>query len=139
MKIMDNLNHPAPTILLIEDQPRLLRSMSFLMEVAGWQTASAETIQAATAVLRQQMVDVIVCNVDLADSDAYTFLRRVRKDARFGHIPFIVTSASYELHDLMYALDLGASDYLPKPFDTYDLLDAVHNALMGQSQLRIAS
>ena len=48
-------------------------------------------------------------------------------------------SESYELHDLMYALDLGASEYLPKPFDTYDLIDAIRDALVQPAAFRAAS
>jgi DNA-binding NtrC family response regulator len=117
------------SVLLIGENIKLLRSMYFLLEVAGLKAMIASTTEDAQTILNNLTPDVIVCDVDMQQSDGYAFLRALRQDDCCRQMPFIVTSAHYAFHDLMYALDLGAADYLPKPFDTYDLMDAIKQAL----------
>ncbi len=136
---MNNKSNSGANVLIINDQPKLARSMAFLLEVAGLHALTASTTEEVTQALTQQKPDLILCDVDMTLTDGYTMLRRIRADRRFSHIPFIVMSESYELHDLMYALDLGAAEYLPKPFDTYDLIDAIREALEETHAYRVAS
>ncbi|MEZ4668442.1 MAG: response regulator [Anaerolineae bacterium] len=137
---MKNTSHPleGAHILVINENQKLLRSMAFLMEIAGLQAVTASSADDVSQALTRQTPDLIVCDVDMISTDGYTMLRNIHNDRRFSHIPFIVTSQSYELHDLMYALDLGAADYLPKPFDVYDLLDAIREALIQPVAYRAA-
>ncbi len=138
MKTINKTNSGA-YVLIINDQPKLTRSMAFLLEIAGLHTLTASTTEEIAQVLAQQTPDLILCDVDMTLVDGYSALRRIHADRRYSHVPFIVMSESYELHDLMYALDLGASEYLPKPFDTYDLIDAIRDALVQPVAYRAAS
>ena len=138
MKTIDQTNSGA-CVLIINDQPKLARSIAFLLEVAGLHALTASSTEEINQVLAQQTPDLILCDVDMTVTDGYTALRRIHDDRRYSNIPFIVMSESYELHDLMYALDLGASEYLPKPFDTYDLIDAIRDALFQPVPFRAAS
>jgi len=138
MKTINNSNAGA-SVLLINDHPKLMRDMAFLLEVAGLHTTIASTTEEISQALAQQMPDLILCDVDMTSMDGYSALRRIHSDRRYHHIPFIVVSESYELHDLMYALDLGAAEYLPKPFDAYEMIDAVRDALGLQIAYRAAS
>ena len=134
-----NKTNAGAYVLIINDQPKLTRSMAFLLEVAGLHTLTASSTEEIAQVLAQQTPDLILCDVDMTAMDGYTALRRIHADRRYSRIPFIVMSESYELHDLMYALDLGASEYLPKPFDSYDLIDAIRDALVQPVAFRAAS
>ena len=134
-----NKTNSGAYVLIINDQPKLTRSMAFLLEVAGLHTLTASTSEEIAQVMAQQTPDLILCDVDMTTIDGYTALRRIHSDRRYSRVPFIVMSESYELHDLMYALDLGASEYLPKPFDTYDLIDAIRDALVQPVAFRAAS
>jgi CheY-like chemotaxis protein len=141
MKSMNTINktNAGAYVLIINDQPKLTRSMAFLLEVAGLHAMTASTTEEIAQALTEQTPDLILCDVDMTVIDGYTALRRIHADRRYSHVPFIVMSESYELHDLMYALDLGASEYLPKPFDTYDLIDAIRDALVQPVPYRAAS
>ena len=141
IKIMkaNNKSNAGATVLIINDQPKLARSMAFLLEVAGLHATIAGSTEEINQALAQRTPDLILCDVDMIVTDGYTALRRIHNDRRYSHVPFIVMSESYELHDLMYALDLGASEYLPKPFDTYDLIDAIREALEHAVTYRAAS
>ena len=138
---MKSINHTnsGAYVLIINDQPKLMRSIAFLLEVAGLHAMTASTTEEITQALAEQTPDLILCDVDMTVIDGYSALRRIHADRRYSHVPFIVMSESYELHDLMYALDLGASEYLPKPFDTYDLIDAIRDALLQPVTYRAAS
>ena len=138
MKTIDKSNSGA-YVLIINDQPKLARNIAFLLEVAGLHALTASTTEEINQTLAQQTPDLILCDVDMTSTDGYTALRRIHSDRRYHNIPFIVMSESYELHDLMYALDLGAAEYLPKPFDTYDLIDAIRDALVQPVPFRAAS
>ena len=138
MKTINKSNSSA-YVLIINDQPKLARSIAFLLEVAGLHALTASTTEEINQTLAQQTPDLILCDVDMTSTDGYTALRRIHSDRRYHNIPFIVMSESYELHDLMYALDLGAAEYLPKPFDTYDLIDAIRDALVQPVPFRAAS
>ncbi|MBL8121014.1 MAG: response regulator [Anaerolineae bacterium] len=126
------------SVLVIEDNTKLLSSISFLLEVAGLHAIPAASSDEVSYALSRQTPDLILCDADMISADAYSLLRRIHADRRYSHVPFIVMSASYELHDLMYALDLGASDFLPKPFDAYDLMDSIREALLPVVAYRAA-
>jgi CheY-like chemotaxis protein len=120
-------------ILVVEDHTLLLRSIAFLLEVAGLRAIPASNRQEALQAINRRTPDAILIDVDTDDgSDGYEIIRRINADPRYAHIPFIVMSQHYEMHDLIYALDLGASEYLPKPFDTYEMLDAIKETLLSR-------
>ncbi|NWG18602.1 MAG: response regulator [Chloroflexi bacterium] len=117
------------TILLVEDNAPLLRNMAFILQLIGFKVLSAANGAQALDVLRRCVPDLIISDLDMPVLNGYELLRQVRSDQSWGRIPFIVISDKYDLPDLMRGLELGASDYVPKPFDIYDLLDAIKETL----------
>jgi DNA-binding response OmpR family regulator len=113
------------SILVVQKQVPLLRDMSFLLTMAGFNVISATDGAVALAQLEAQTPDLIIADTDLPTVNGYQLLGIVRDSDRWAHIPFVFTSDRYEYDDLMHALDLGADDYLPKPFDLYDMVDAI--------------
>jgi CheY-like chemotaxis protein len=113
------------TILLVEDHAPLRRNLAFLLEVAGFDVMSAADGQEALAALASHTPDLIMADTEMPNLDGYGLLQQVRNSLHWHQLPFIVMSSSYEYDDLMHALSLGASDYLPKPFDIYDVLDTI--------------
>jgi DNA-binding response OmpR family regulator len=122
-------NNSLGLILLVEDHAPLLRSMAFLLEVAGFEVMTAADGEEALKLLRKQAPDVVISDVNMPNVDGYELLRRVRANAQWRKLPFIFASARYEMEDLMYGLELGADDYVPKPFDIYDMLDAIQRTV----------
>jgi DNA-binding response OmpR family regulator len=116
-------------ILLVEDNAPLLRSMAFLLNIVGFEVMTACNGIEALDSLRMRIPDIIVSDIDMPGLDGYEFLRQVRLDVRWSKIPFIFASDKYSLDDLMFALDLGADDYLPKPFDIHEALEVIGRAL----------
>jgi DNA-binding response OmpR family regulator len=122
-------NSHCGVILLVEDSVPLLRNAAFLLEIAGYKVLTATNGREGVGILRHQRPDLIVSDIEMPEMDGYQLLQAVRADRRWRAIPFILVSGKYELDDLMYGLDLGADDYLPKPFDIYDLLDTIQRTL----------
>lgn len=110
------------SILMVDDNVTLLRETAFLLKVVGFQVATAETSAQALDLLRRNSFDLLIVDGDMPGSD---LLNHLRAEQPLRAVPFIITSARYALDDLMHALDRGAADYLPKPYDIYDLLDAI--------------
>jgi CheY-like chemotaxis protein len=117
------------TIIIAEDNPALLNNMAFLLELAGLNVLKAHDGAEALALLETTTPDVIVSDIKMPHVDGYELLHHVRSDYRLGAVPFIVISDQYGLNDLTLALDMGATDYIPKPFDIYDVLDSVYQSL----------
>ncbi len=112
-------------ILLVEDNARLLRSAAFLLTAVGFEVLTAPDGAAALDLLMTNTPSLIISDIDMPNTNGYELLKAVRACKRHAHVPFIFTSEHYELDDFMFALDLGADDYVPKPFGIYDLLDAI--------------
>ena len=113
------------TVLLVDDHLPLLRNMAFLLEVTGFHTLTATNGAEALRLMDSCAPDLIICDVKMPVMDGYEFLKSVRQDSRWQQTPFIFASACYDLDDVLFGLDMGANDYVPKPFDIYDLLDSI--------------
>ncbi len=113
------------TVLLVDDHLPLLRNMAFLLEITGFNTLTASNGAEALGILNNCSPDLIICDVKMPVMDGYDFLKSVRQDSRWQQTPFIFASACYDLDDVLFGLDMGASDYIPKPFDIYDVLDSI--------------
>ncbi|MBZ0283746.1 MAG: response regulator [Anaerolineae bacterium] len=125
-------------ILLIDDNARLLRSMAFLLTVTGFEVTTAASASEALQLLEGISPHLIVADAEMSQMDGYEFLTTIRANPHFSSTPIVLTSANYELDDLMHALDLGADDFIPKPFDIYDLLDAIRRNMRVPHTQRMA-
>ncbi len=122
-------SEPPQLVLLVDDYAPLLRNMAFLLELAGFEVTTARDGQEALDGLRQRTPDLIISDIDMPRLNGYDLLRQVRAQPEWMGVPFIFISARYTWEDLMLGLELGADDYVPKPFDIYDLLDAIGRTL----------
>ena len=116
------------TVLLVDDHLPLLRNMAFLLEIVGFDTLTAASGTDALDLMNTCSPDLIISDIDMPGMDGFEFLRAVRADERWHGTPFIFTSTRYGLDDLLLSLDIGADDFVPKPFDIYDVLDAIQRA-----------
>ncbi|MBI5667128.1 MAG: response regulator [Chloroflexi bacterium] len=120
------------SILVVDDNLPLLRNLAFLLKVAGFRVTTACSGERALEQLRRHTPDLIIADADMPGVSGFDLLGRVRADQRLHALPVILTSSRYTLDDFMLALDLGANQYMPKPFDIYDLLDTIKEMLLPQ-------
>jgi len=103
--------------------------MNFLLSVAGYTVWTATDGEQALKILQRQTPTLILSDIDMPKVDGYELLRRLRANPQWCYLPFVFMSDKYSLNDFMYALDLGADEYLPKPFNFDDLLFTIETTL----------
>lgn len=124
------------TILLIEDNPEILDNTSEILELAGYRVMTAENGKLGVEAALQSPPDLIVCDVMMPVLDGYGVFHLVRKHPDLAHIPFIFLTAKSERSDLRKGMELGADDYITKPYSDTELLSAVESRLERMERLR---
>ncbi len=126
-------------VLLVDDNQRLLRNLAFLMHVAGFKVTSAATVEEALDALAGSTPDLIIADADMPGDNGYDLLQAVRSNLRTETTPFILTSPTDDFTHMMRALDMGADEFLPKPFTLDDVLEAVKRVQFAPHTDLIAS
>ncbi|MBQ6999714.1 MAG: response regulator transcription factor [Oscillospiraceae bacterium] len=113
-------------VLIVEDDRNISNFIQTVLEANGYQALSAERCQQGLLVFASHIPDLVVLDLGLPDMDGEDFIRMVRAGST---VPIIVLSARSEERDKVTALDLGANDYITKPFGTAELMARVRAAL----------
>ena len=121
-------------ILVIDDEPWLREMIRAALEEEGFEVIEAANSPEGVARAREQRPDLILCDVNMDKADAgYTILAKLREDAATATIPFILMTGLADAAGMRHGMDLGADDYLPKPFKV-DELYATVNARLRKAQ-----
>ena len=119
-----------PLILLIEDDPQIRRFLRAALGAEEYRLQEAVTAEEGLAQASARQPDLILLDLGLPDRDGLEVIRGVRQ---WGQIPILVLSARGQEQDKIAALDLGADDYVPKPFAVGELLARIRAALRRSS------
>ena len=120
------MERPAPLIVLIEDEPQMRRFLRAALGSHDYRLVEAATAKEGLAHAASRNPDVILLDLGLPDSDGLEVTRQLRE---WSSVPIIVLSARGREQDKVAALDLGADDYLTKPFGVEELLARIRVAL----------
>ena len=123
------------TILVIEDEPNVRESLIDLLEVEGFKAISAENGRIGLTIAHDIHPDLVLCDVRMPDIDGYKVLQNLRAHSDTGATPFIFLSAYTAKLDMRRGMELGADDYLFKPFTADELLGAISARLNKQAAL----
>lgn len=118
-------------VLIVEDDRTIASFVQTILESSGYQVLSAERCRQGLLVFTSHLPDLVILDLGLPDMDGEEFIRQVRA---ISTIPIIVLSARTEELDKVSALDLGANDYMTKPFGTAELVARVRAALRTTRQ-----
>ena len=113
-------------ILVVEDDRNICNMIQTVLETNGYQVLTAQRCQQGVLMLSSHVPDLVVLDLGLPDADGEEFIRIARSN---GTTPIIVLSARTEEKDKISALDMGANDYITKPFGTGELLARVRASL----------
>jgi len=116
-------------ILVVEDDSDISTLLQIYFESEGYSVVTAERGEAALEACRHQLPNVIVLDIMLPDMDGYDVCRQLRNTLRTSHIPVIFLTQKDERSDKIKGLELGADDYITKPFDVEELNLRVRNAM----------
>lgn len=123
-------------ILLIEDNAEIRENMAEIMELANYRVLTADNGKIGISTALEQMPDLIICDIMMPELDGYGVLHLVQKNSALRNIPFIFLTARSERAEIRKGMDLGADDYITKPFDGSELLSAVERRLKKNAQLK---
>src|SRR6476661_2905108 len=115
----------AKTILVIDDNNELRENTAEILELAGYKTLTAENGKKGVDVALAEKPSLIVCDIMMPELDGYGVLHLLRKNPDTQNIPFIFLTAKTERGDFRKGMEMGADDYITKPFDDIELLNAV--------------
>ena len=124
---------PAPTVLVIEDEPQIRRFLRATLPAHGYRLLEAGTAQDGLTQAAMHQPELIILDLGLPDLDGLEVTRRLRE---WTTVPILVLSARGQETDKVVALDAGADDYLTKPFGTQELLARMRVALRHAAHLR---
>jgi two-component system KDP operon response regulator KdpE len=121
----------SPKVLVVDDEPQIQRFLKPSLTASGYRVISAATAREALRAFSVSEPDIVVLDLGLPDADGKTVIAAIRKSSS---IPIIVLSVRERESEKIDALDLGADDYLNKPFGIGELLARVRSALRRKSQ-----
>jgi len=122
-------------IIIVEDDLMLRRGIEDLLRAQGFNVRGAENGFKALELMREQSPDLILSDIIMPAMNGYQFYHRVRSQEAWLWIPFIFLTAKDNVGDVRYGRELGADDYIKKPFEAEDLLAAVRGKLERFDQL----
>jgi CRP-like cAMP-binding protein len=123
-------------ILLIEDNPEVRENTSEILSLANYNVLSAENGKIGVDLALKEKPDLIICDIMMPELDGYGVLHILSKNEQTANIPFIFLTAKTEKTDIRKGMNLGADDYLTKPFDDTDLLNAIETRLRKSAMLQ---
>ena len=113
------------SVLVIDDNSDIRDNTAEILELAGYKTFTAENGKKGVEAALRERPDVIVCDIMMPELDGYGVLHLLRKNAVTEHIPFVFLTAKTERNDFRKGMEMGADDYITKPFDDIELLNAI--------------
>jgi CheY-like chemotaxis protein len=131
-------------VLLIEDDTAVRENTAELVELSGYEVITAPNGKIGVTTAKNALPDIIICDIMMPEMDGYGVIKALAADPATKHIPFVFLSAKTEHKDIRKGMDLGADDYLTKPFEENDLISAIESrlakaAILKDERERVAS
>src|SRR5690554_5425264 len=130
------INLTMTKIVLIEDNNEMRENIEEILELADYQVLSAENGKVGVELVKKELPDIIVCDIMMPELDGYGVLYYLSKIPETRGIPFIFLSAKTERQDLRKGMNLGADDYVTKPFEEIELLEAIESRLKKRQRFK---
>ncbi|MDU8885696.1 response regulator [Yeosuana sp. MJ-SS3] len=123
-------------VLLIEDDTALRENIAELLELFNYNVITASNGKIGVSLAIKHLPDIIVCDIMMPELDGYSVLEALSKNENTRFIPLIFLSAKTERHDIRKGMDLGADDYITKPFEEDELISAIESRLAKAAILK---
>lgn len=133
---MTNKENEKKRILIIEDNLEVRENLMEILELSNYEVHAAENGVLGVEAALKNTPDIILCDVMMPELDGFGVLRILSKKPQTSDVPFIFLTAKAEKTDMRKGMNLGADDYITKPFDDVELLDAIEMRLRKSERLR---
>ncbi len=116
-------------LLLIEDNKDVRENIAEILELADYEVSTAENGKTGVELAKAKQPDLIICDIMMPELDGYGVLRILNRNPETASIPFIFLTAKTEKSDMRKGMNLGADDYITKPFEEDELLEAIETRM----------
>ncbi len=123
-------------ILLIEDNTDMRENTAEILQLSGYEVWTAENGKKGVELASEKRPDLIICDIMMPVLDGYGVLHMLSRNAETASIPFIFLTAKAERGDFRKGMEMGADDYVTKPFDDIELLNAIERRLRKSELMR---
>lgn len=124
----------SATILLIEDNATMADNIASILELAHYKVLLASNGKMGASMAQKHHPDMILCDISMPELDGYGVLHILSSDPETADIPFVFLTARADLKDVRTGMNMGADDYITKPFDEVDLLKVVEIRLKKKAR-----
>ncbi|MER3433520.1 MAG: response regulator [Leptolyngbya sp. ERB_1_1] len=122
-------------VLVIEDDPDILENIEEILALQSYQTLATSSSLTGLELAKAELPSLVICDVIMPELDGYAVLSKLRQQAETATIPFIFLTGRSERADVRLGMELGADDYLTKPFTQEELIGAVQSCLNKYDRL----
>jgi two-component system, sensor histidine kinase and response regulator len=127
--MMDKVHPPVPVILLVDDNPRNLQVLGKLLQEEKYEIEFAVNGEATLEWLKNKQFDLILLDLNMPGMNGFEVCKIIRSDNEMSDVPVIFLSAESERESILKGFEVGAQDYVTKPFDSRELLARVKTQL----------
>jgi DNA-binding response OmpR family regulator len=129
-------DRPRSRVLVVDDEPDLVRILEFGLKAAGYAVETASDGQEGLKKAREQKPDIILLDLMLPKLDGYKVCRLLKFDERYKHIPIMILSARTQEGDQTLAHEMGANRFLTKPYEFAEILEHIQALLKEAAAAR---
>lgn len=122
-------------VLVIEDDPEILENIEEILELQSYQTLATSSSLTGLQLAKEMLPSLVICDVLMPGLDGYAVLSELRQQTETATIPFIFLTGRADRADIRLGMELGADDYLTKPFTEAELIGAVQSCLTKYDRL----
>jgi DNA-binding response OmpR family regulator len=123
-------------IVLIEDNKDVRENIAEILELAGYEVTTAEDGKKGVEAVKLHKPDLIICDIMMPVLDGYGVLHMLCKNEETQNIPFVFLTAKTERSEMRKGMEMGADDYITKPFEKIELLNAIEGRLKKTAALK---
>ncbi len=121
-------------IVLAEDEPQIARLVEYKLKKAGYHVICKGNGEEALEAIKAEKPDLILLDIMMPIMDGYEVLKRVKEDENLKNIPVVMLTARTQERDVVKGIELGAEDYITKPFHPAELLARVKRILEREKE-----
>jgi CRP/FNR family transcriptional regulator, polysaccharide utilization system transcription regulator len=125
------------TVLLIDDNAALLDNTAEILELANYKVIKASNGKEGMELALKSTPDIILCDILMPELDGYGVLRAIKNQPDIATVPFVFVTAKCETTDFRYGMDLGADDFLVKPYSGDQLLSIIAARIHKAQQVKV--